>query len=60
MSTRQIDGTSLLTVAPLCVKDSGSRCHGVAAALVAVLYSILGVSIKLNGFFKTWLEALVF
>lgn len=43
-----------------CMKDLGARCRGITMALVAVLYSILGFSIKLNGFFKTWLEALVF
>lgn len=44
----------------LCMKDLGSRCHGTALALVAVLYSLFGFLIKLNGFFKTRLEALVF
>lgn len=44
----------------LYMKDLGSRCHGIALALVAVLYSLFGFLIKLNGFFKTRLEALVF
>lgn len=44
----------------LCMKDLGSGCCGIALALVAVLYSLFGFLIKLNGFFKTRLEALVF
>lgn len=49
VSTQQVNRTLPPTVA---AEDLGSRRHGLAVALVAVLYSILGFSIKLNGFFK--------
>lgn len=59
MSTEQVHVKATDSL-QLFMKDLGSRRHGITLALVAVLYSLFGFLIKLNGFFKTRLEALVF